>query len=71
MNGKRGEFLWQDMTPLAEELWAPGFPKAFAEDEFTPTSVILKSNDFNLQDQKWHNKDDFFCVLAYELEACL
>jgi hypothetical protein len=68
---ERGDFVWPDMTPLAEDLWAPGYPNAFKEEEFVPTSVILKTNYFNLQDQKWYNKNDFFCVVPYELEACL
>jgi hypothetical protein len=71
MKGERCEFLWPDMTPLDEELWAPGFPKGCEEDEFIPISVILKTNDFNLQDQKFNNKNDFFCELPKELEACL
>jgi hypothetical protein len=70
-DGKRGEFVWPDMTSLNEDLWASGYPKEYKEEEDQETGVIFNTNIFKLQDQKWYNKNQFFCELPSELIDCL
>jgi hypothetical protein len=59
------------MTPVAEELWAPEYPKEYKEEEFGQSAVLVNTHYSNLQDQKWDAMNDFFCVFPTYLKACL
>jgi len=67
---ERGDFVWQDMTPVAEELWAPEYPKEYKVEEFGQSAVLVNTHYSNLhQDQNWDAINDFFCVVPTFLKA--